>query len=328
MQKEESIYADVLKSAISWRVRDMPNEVNIYTPRYLAEVVRLAPPVFTFFRDTFFTNVRTFPTKAIDFDLVKGDRRMAAFVHPRKGGKVLASAGYETLSYKPPLINPYDVTTADQLMNRLPGEEMYSGMTPAQRAAQQQIADYTPWIILPVVLGMLCTMLMYNENQYDMLKQLWIVPVNKMAYFFSKFAVVLVYSICFMLVTATASILTGILSGYIPFDSESVLYLLRKCMEISLLTAFAVLPLLAVAAAQKGYILPVCLTLIYTFLGFILLMVNMYLHPLSSMTAIVMYDIPGVVFDQPLNIPAAFLCIGVWAAASAVLANVALVRRK
>ena len=120
----------------------MPNEVNIYTPRYLAEVVRLAPPVFTFFRDTFFTNVRTFPTKAIDFDLLKGDRRMAAFVHPRKGGKVLASAGYETLSYKPPLINPYDVTTADQLMNRLPGEEMYSGMTPAQRAAQQQIADY------------------------------------------------------------------------------------------------------------------------------------------------------------------------------------------
>lgn len=76
--------------------------------------------------------------------------------------------------------------------------------------------SYTPWIILPVVLGMLCTMLMYNENQYDMLKQLWIVPVNKMAYFFSKFAVVLVYSICFMLVTATASILTGVLSGYIP----------------------------------------------------------------------------------------------------------------
>lgn len=169
---------------------------------------------------------------------------------------------------------------------------------------------------------------LFSKYSLGMLKQLWIVPVNKMAYFFSKFAVVLVYSICFMLVTATASILTGVLSGYIPFDSESVLYLLRKCMEISLLTAFAVLPVLAVAAAQKGYILPVCLTLIYTFLGFILLMVNMYLHPLSSMTAIVMYDIPGVVFDQPLNIPAAFLCIGVWAAASAVLANVALVRRK
>ena len=188
--------------------------------------------------------------------------------------------------------------------------------------------SYTPWIILPVVLGMLCTMLMYNENQYDMLKQLWIVPVNKMAYFFSKFAVVLVYSVCFMLITAAASILTGVLPGYIAFDSGSVLYLLRKCMEISLLTAFAVLPILAAAAAQKGYILPVCLTLVYTFLGFILLMVNMYLHPLSSMTAIVMRDIPGVVITQPLNIPGAFLCIGVWGVASVLLAGAALKKRK
>ena len=161
-----------------------------------------------------------------------------------------------------------------------------------------------------------------------MLKQLWIVPVNKMAYFFSKFAVVLVYSVCFMLITAAASILTGVLSGYIAFDSGSVLYLLRKCMEISLLTAFAMLPVLAVAAAQKGYILPVCLTLVYTFLGFILLMVNMYLHPLSSMTAIVMRDIPGVVITQPLNIPGAFLCIGVWGVASVLLAGAALKKRK
>ena len=190
-------------------------------------------------------------------------------------------------------------------------------------------ADFREGIfILPVVLGMLCTMLMYNENQYDMLKQLWIVPVNKMAYFFSKFAVVLVYSVCFMLITAAASILTGVLPGYIAFDSGSVLYLLRKCMEISLLTAFAVLPILAAAAAQKGYILPVCLTLVYTFLGFILLMVNMYLHPLSSMTAIVMRDIPGVVITQPLNIPGAFLCIGVWGVASVLLAGAALKKRK
>ena len=30
----------------------MANEVNIYSPRYLAEVVRQAPPVRTYFRDT------------------------------------------------------------------------------------------------------------------------------------------------------------------------------------------------------------------------------------------------------------------------------------
>ena len=66
----------------------MANEVNIYSPRYLAEVVRQAPPVRTYFRDTFFTNVKPFSTERVDIDLVKGDRRMAAFVHPRLGDKV------------------------------------------------------------------------------------------------------------------------------------------------------------------------------------------------------------------------------------------------
>ena len=89
----------------------MPNEVNIYTPRYLAEVVRQAPPIHTYFRDTFFTNIKTFSTERVDIDLVKGDRRMAAFVHPRVGGQVLKANGFSTESYKPPLINPYDVTT-------------------------------------------------------------------------------------------------------------------------------------------------------------------------------------------------------------------------
>ena len=120
----------------------MANEVNINSPRYLAEVVRQAPPVRTYFRDTFFTNVKPFSTERVDIDLVKGDRRMAAFVHPRLGGKVLTANGYTTESYKPPLVNPYDVTTADQLMTRLPGEDLYSGMTPAQRAAQKLMEEY------------------------------------------------------------------------------------------------------------------------------------------------------------------------------------------
>jgi len=188
--------------------------------------------------------------------------------------------------------------------------------------------SYTPWIILPVVLGLLCTMLMYDENQYDMLKQLWIVPVNRMGYFFGKFIVVLFYSIVFMLITAGASVLAGVLSGYIAWEWSSIFFLLRKCMEISSLTAFSVLPVLAVAASQKGYILPVCVTLIYTFFGFILLMVNMYLHPLSSTTAIVMRDVPGVVLTQELSIGAAVTCIGIWGVVSAAFANIMLLRRK
>ena len=144
----------------------------------------------------------------------------------------------------------------------------------------------------------------------------------------ARFAVVLFYSICFMLLTAAATVFFGILPGYITVEWSSIIYLLRKCVEIAILTAFSVLPLLTVAAAGKGYIFPVCATLVYTFLGFILLMVNMYLHPLSSMTAIVMRDIPGVVLTQELNIPAAFLCIVIWYIGSALLAVSALGKRK
>lgn len=187
--------------------------------------------------------------------------------------------------------------------------------------------SYTTWIILPVVLGVISTMLMYDENQNDMLKQLWIIPISKTGYFLGKFIVVLSYSICFMLLTAAASVFFGMLPGYINFEWGSIGYLFKKCMEIAILTAFSILPLLAVAAAGKGYILPVCVTLVYTFLGFVLLMVNMYLHPLSSMTAIVMRDIPGVVLTQTINIPAALICIVIWCT-GAVLFGVAALRKR
>lgn len=120
----------------------MPNMINIYDPRYLAEIVKTAPPVRTYFRDTFFTKKDTFATERVDIDIVKGNRRMAAFVHPRIGGKVLKDEGFRTESYKPPLINPCDITTAEQLMQRLPGETLYNGMTPAQRAAKKLTDEY------------------------------------------------------------------------------------------------------------------------------------------------------------------------------------------
>ena len=114
----------------------MPNMVDLYTPLTLAEVVKTTPPVRTFLRDRFFTNVKTFPTERVDIDIVKGNRKMAAFIHPMVGGEIVQAEGYETKSYDPPLINPATVSTADKLLARLPGEDMYSGKTPADRAAE------------------------------------------------------------------------------------------------------------------------------------------------------------------------------------------------
>ena len=46
---------------------------------------------------------------------------------------------------------------------------------------------FTQFMLLPFVLGMLCVIFMHEETRYDMYRQLWIVPVNKMGLFFSKF---------------------------------------------------------------------------------------------------------------------------------------------
>ena len=82
---------------------------------------------------------------------------------------------------------------------------------------------YTLFIILPVVLGIFCVMLIYEEKQHDVAKQLWIVPISRMSYFFSKFFVVLLYSVVFMMIAAIASMAFGMLPGYIGFDGNSIL---------------------------------------------------------------------------------------------------------
>ncbi|MGN7309260.1 ABC transporter permease, partial [Bacillus subtilis] len=83
------------------------------------------------------------------------------------------------------------------------------------------------------------------------------------------------------------------------------------------------------ATTQNGYILPVAITLVYAFLGSIIVSINMYIHPLSSMAVIVARngDIPGLNYTQVISIPMAFLGIFIWGIVSVLLANVALARK-
>lgn len=189
---------------------------------------------------------------------------------------------------------------------------------------------FTTFIILPFVLGILCTVLMHDENRYDMLKQLWIVPVSKMSYFFSKFVVVLLYSLTFMLITVVASVLFSVLPGLFVLDWENIWFLFRTCLVIAVLSALAILPIMAITTSQKGYIFPVCMTLVYIFLGFFITPINMYLHPVSSISAVIANSgkIPGLTFTQEINLFWAMLCICCWGAISVFLAYVSLKRRK
>lgn len=109
--------------------------INLFEPRTMMKAIERMAPVNTFFKTTFFSNVETSPTKTVEADFVKGNRKLAPFVHPKIGGKTVENTGYKTNIFEPALVAPDTVTSADDLMNRLPGESLYSGVTPAERAA-------------------------------------------------------------------------------------------------------------------------------------------------------------------------------------------------
>ena len=100
----------------------MAIQTDIYTPRTMGKIIRRMPPVHTFFRDTFFKNRQTFPTKSVDVDFKKGSRALAPFVHPKIGGKTVPNSGYRT--------------------ERAAGENPYSGRTPAERAVEKLAEDF------------------------------------------------------------------------------------------------------------------------------------------------------------------------------------------
>ena len=121
----------------------MANEtVSIYDPRTMGRVVTKMPPIHTFFRSTFFKNEETFVTEEVDVDFVKGSRKVAPYVHRLIGGKTVPNTGYETKSYKPPLVAPDMITTIDNLLKRQPGESIVSGRTPAERAVLKMSSDF------------------------------------------------------------------------------------------------------------------------------------------------------------------------------------------
>ena len=120
----------------------MPNEVIIYEPRTMGRIVEKLPPVRTFFRDTFFRREETFNTESVDVDFVKGTRKVAPFVHRIIGGKTVPNTGYETKTYKPPLVAPDKITTVDDLLKRRPGESLVSGRSPAERAVLKMSDDF------------------------------------------------------------------------------------------------------------------------------------------------------------------------------------------
>jgi hypothetical protein len=99
------------------------------------------PLVHTFLRDTFFGDRQYPPTSLIEFDFRRGRRKMAPFVAPLIGGKLMERQGFETRFFRAPRIAPVRGLRTPDLESRLMGENIYSARSPADRAAELLAED-------------------------------------------------------------------------------------------------------------------------------------------------------------------------------------------
>lgn len=117
--------------------------ISIYDPRTMGKLVERMPKVHTFIKDTFFRNTETSDTQKVDVDFKKGNRQLAPFVHKKIGGVTIDNEGYQTNTYEPPLVAPNKITTVDDILKRTPGESLYNGKSPNQRAVEKMQRDFT-----------------------------------------------------------------------------------------------------------------------------------------------------------------------------------------
>jgi len=108
-------------------------QIDIYQPQTMLPAFNKRMPVTTFLLQTFFPSFATFDTKDVLVDFVKNKQRVAPFVAEGSNPVNIKKDGYRTQRYEAPYINladPYDVSL---LQSRLPGEAIFSGLSPEQR---------------------------------------------------------------------------------------------------------------------------------------------------------------------------------------------------
>lgn len=104
-----------------------------YTTVEMMEAINTALPYNNFLTRTFFSGTKTHLAEKIEVDVKKGRRRMAPFVSPRRGGKVMKREGFQTNIIHCPKLAPEIILTTDDITKRSFGENVYSRDTPKQR---------------------------------------------------------------------------------------------------------------------------------------------------------------------------------------------------
>lgn len=118
--------------------------LDIYSTHTLLMAVEQITPPTTFLQDRYFpTNAATdiFNTDDVLIEYRDGDKKIAPFVAPRKGGVTMQHKGSYMERFTPPRIAPKTTITLDDLKKRGFGEAILTQLTPEQRQLTMILRD-------------------------------------------------------------------------------------------------------------------------------------------------------------------------------------------
>lgn len=107
--------------------------MDTYSSNTLLQVMQTLHTPSTFWLNLAFPGQINFDTETIDFDKIKGGRRIAPFVAPTAQGKVMRDKGYNTTSFQAAYIKPKHIVDPSRLLKRRAGENYAGSMTPKAR---------------------------------------------------------------------------------------------------------------------------------------------------------------------------------------------------
>jgi hypothetical protein len=110
------------------------------TAALLAAFKREKAPT-TFLQQRYFPVGTSFATDEVLVEYKDGNKKLAPFVAPEIGGKVVKRDGYEIKAYKPAFIAPKRPLTIDTLKKKGFGEAYYNQLTPEERALKITVDD-------------------------------------------------------------------------------------------------------------------------------------------------------------------------------------------
>ncbi|KQY84363.1 hypothetical protein ASD24_11470 [Paenibacillus sp. Root52] len=169
---------------------------------------------------------------------------------------------------------------------------------------------YMSLLILPIMLGILATMIFSDEYKYNTMKELSSVPVSKYEILISKIITLFGISLSIMMLTGVLITIGALVAGGFPdVNFTLIVRLFALCLYSGLLTPLAMLPIvLIITISKKGFVLPISISVAYVFFGYIAASSLVGIHPVSSAMNVIWYNnfegitIEGSIIGSFLNI--------------------------